>query len=446
MMQTVDIAHSDPESLKWLKDHYFSNASRRIKLERGDRLLVQGASNPRLYLIEEGRLRGTVVEGENTYEVFHSGPGLFVGIYSFFSTIGRSYSTVTADQDSVVSYITRSDIPEEGPDFDLFTTYMIPVLVHEIYVRQTQVIQKSRERQVAIEKLFQNEKMATLGQLAAGLAHELNNAIGVISNATDVLQEQCDALISSSPELHQLLKRSAESSGRLSSKEARVRKKELVEKFGLNENVCRKLAKINLDDATIEQLTLHGQDGLVDVLNTWEVFQAIRNLSVASTHTEHVVQSIRELGARNVAALRSVNLRSTVDKALVLLTNISKNIKIDISGSDTAESLANEGDLIQVWLNIIKNAIESLIESNTKWPTIRIVIDSADQHHLIRIHDNGPGIPKDIQEKVFSPNVSQKSFGLGLGLSIVEKIILGYGGQITLNSEPGNTIFEIRIE
>jgi C4-dicarboxylate-specific signal transduction histidine kinase len=125
-----------------------------------------------------------------------------------------------------------------------------------------------------------------------------------------------------------------------------------------------------------------------------------------------------------------------------------KRVKVNIDVEEGLLLIAREGDLIQVWVNLIKNAIESVLNAGIDQPKITLKSEVTKRHYKIKIIDNGPGIPKDLQSSVFQPNMTTKvhglSFGLGLGLSIVQKIVAGYGGSIFLKSIPGNTEFKVQ--
>ena len=105
------------------------------------------------------------------------------------------------------------------------------------------------------------------------------------------------------------------------------------------------------------------------------------------------------------------------------------------------------GEMVQVWLNLTKNAVEALNSSHVENPEINISTSYKEKYILVEISDNGPGIPVELQKAIFEPDVSTKksglSFGLGLGLSIVKKIITSHEGNIKLSSSEKGTSFKI---
>ena len=104
---------------------------------------------------------------------------------------------------------------------------------------------------------------------------------------------------------------------------------------------------------------------------------------------------------------------------------------------------------MQVWANLIKNAIDSMTQARTEAPKVTIVSGTRNNAIIVTIKDNGPGISKEVLGKIFQPSFTTKErgldFGLGLGLTIVERIIHSYGGSITVKSKPGHTTFKIKI-
>ena len=172
------------KDVDWLKAQYFSDQTRIISLKTGEVLLRPDDLNDKLFLIDEGRLNGYIGHEGSQYEIFSSTSNMFIGVFSFFSPEHKSYSTVIAQEDSVLRYLDRSQsIVKEAE----FAQHFLPVVVNEIYLRQLVASELSIEREQAIRKLAETENMRTLGQLAAGTAHELNNALGVVHRNTEWL-------------------------------------------------------------------------------------------------------------------------------------------------------------------------------------------------------------------------------------------------------------------
>ncbi|HQU71561.1 MAG TPA: HAMP domain-containing sensor histidine kinase, partial [Calditrichia bacterium] len=145
----------------------------------------------------------------------------------------------------------------------------------------------------------------------------------------------------------------------------------------------------------------------------------------------------------------SLDLNGTVQDAMILLKSLLRQVNVESDLGDLPHIPGNRGELIQVWVNLIKNAGDSLLHDRTPDPQIRISSTLEGEWAVVRIRDNGPGIPAGIQGEIFQPNITTKvsglSFGLGLGLPIVQRLVDGYGGKINFVSRPGETVFTVSL-
>lgn len=429
----------------WLKELYFSDPSQHLIVKKDETLLQEGRYNDRLYLILDGTLIGYLRDENNeNSEVFRSYSNMFVGVYSFFSPERISYLTITADCDTKVAYIQLSD-NRELPD--KLASHFLPVIVHEIYLRQSLAQKLTLQRQAAIRKLYEREKMAMLGQLAAGVAHELNNAVGVLDKNTDWLVEKLPGYFSDN-NLVQLFKKTFAEGQSSTTAELRSRRDALEKRFGIPRALAKQLGRTTLTETEIEGLLSGSSDEIDVALNACEAGIVLHDMKIAATHASHVVQSVRELGNAKPGNSAETTVYETVRKAVSLTRSLMQNVTLVIEKSDDCVISANPGDLVQVWVNLIKNACESMISSGIPEPVLTIRISaSPERKYSVCILDNGPGINNDILPRIFQPNFTTKvtglSFGLGVGLSVVKKIISDYKGSITVSSSPGETCFTV---
>jgi C4-dicarboxylate-specific signal transduction histidine kinase len=175
----------------------------------------------------------------------------------------------------------------------------------------------------------------------------------------------------------------------------------------------------------------------------------LHDMQLAASHATHVVQSVRELGFANSGQMIQTSVYESINKALALLKSILTNVSIEFRKDTDGLIFANPGDLVQLWLNIIKNACESMSSSQTSHPGLGVQLSERGEWIVVEIKDNGPGITPELMSRVFEPNFTTKvpglSFGLGLGLSIVNRIVLSYKGIISVKSKPGETVFTISL-
>ena len=454
MTDAQHIKEHDGPAQDWLREYLFSNPAQRIELAKGDIVLTQGIQNQRLYYLESGQLSGYFQpDNDDIMQLFTIQPHMLAGIYSFFYPNGSSYTTVKADKPSVVYYFDKEQLgDEDSEEYAKFLKHILPSIVNEIYFRQMKLVESTTEKHIALKRLYQSEKMATLGQLAAGLAHELNNAIGVLHNKTQWLTEQLKSNFAKQLDkgLFNLFNNGLDKGQSLSTAEVRNRKKSLVKNAKIDEACAKRLARIDLSESELKDIAKKCDITEIDQLTTiWEMGLALHDMGIAAEHTSHVVKSIKELGAQDHRLAEEFDLSKSINKALALLGSLTREIEINLDLKDGMNIHANEGKFIQVWVNLIKNAAEVLIQNEVKKPKITISSVSLGNEIDIFVQDNGPGIPSDIMVNIFQPEMTTKvsgiSFGMGLGLSIVERIIVAAGGQVTVSSEPGNTTFKVTI-
>jgi signal transduction histidine kinase len=427
-----------------LQELYFSRPENTISIEKGETLLREGIHNDKLFLILEGTLSGFLDDehGELS-EVFKSTRNMFVGVYSFFSRDHLSYLTLVADEPTTLAFISQQE--KERPGFD---SHFLPVIVHEIYLRQLLTQQLARQRQAAIKKLYENEKMATLGQLAAGVAHELNNAVGVLQRNTEWLIESFNKFLKNK-RLNTIFESSLEEGLTFSTSALRERRQSLEKNLGITPKLAKQLAKANLDESHIANLLKENASRLELMSLISETGRVMHDMRIAAAHSTHVVQSARELGFTTTALPAEVSLHETITKSLALVKSLLSGVEIEVIRNADGKVNATTGDLVQVWVNLIKNACESMASSGTVNPKITIAIDEQPDTYIVTIRDNGPGISAAVVARIFEPNFTTRvrglSFGLGLGLSIVKRIVSVYKGTISVSSEAGDTRFAISL-
>ncbi len=432
--------------LVWLIKTYFSDPSRQMRLKKGQVLMEQKGHNERLYLVMEGKLRGVVRDkSQNELQLFSATKYMFVGVYSFFSKVYSSSAKVVAEEPSRVAFIDMKTVQEMGFE-ERFCDQFMPVVVTELVHRGIRIQEIALEKEQALKKLVQSEKLASLGQMAAGVAHELNNAIAVLQRGTEWMCNNVLRVVrDKSSEEYRFFNLGLKKGRTLSSRDIRKKTKTWVQSYHLDETQAEKLAETGIE---LKKTKLESILPKTDVINFyWQTGATFHDMLIASQQAAHVVGSVRELGLSRSKRVPGQNVNESIHKALALLSSYTRNINVDLQLQNLPAITADQGELVQIWTNVIKNACEHLLENNIKNPLIHIKTKAADQYIKIEIRDNGAGIPKQIQPKIFQPNVTTKkeglAFGLGLGLTIVERIINTYQGCISVKSKPGKTIFTI---
>lgn len=337
----------------------------------------------------------------------------------------------------------------------------------EIAMRQKneELAQTLQKLQLAQQELFHSEKMAALGQLIAGVAHEINTPLGAIrssvQNIVDFLNQNLEKLPeflqSLSPERGKdfvaLLQRSSQESTLFSAKERRQFKKALRQQLenwaianpetvadtlvdmGIYDNIEPFLPLLQDPDSKnilrtaykISSLTKSAQTIVTASERAAKVVFALKTYTHDSAGGEKVLTNIPE-GIETVLILYSNHIKQSVE----IIRNYENNLPYILSYAD---------ELNQVWTNLIHNALQAM---NYKG-TLTIDILHQDNQIQVSIGDSGPGIPSEIMPKIFEPFFTTKppGVGSGLGLDIVKKIVDKHGGEIKVKTVPGQTTFTV---
>ncbi|MFO8000016.1 MAG: ATP-binding protein, partial [Marinilabilia sp.] len=171
---------------------------------------------------------------------------------------------------------------------------------------------------------------------------------------------------------------------------------------------------------------------------TGTLIEQIEKLSSIATEFSHF--------AKMPAAKReNVDLLDRVRSSVTLFSNTSGiNISTDFHGYESIVVNADAEQLLGVFNNLINNAVQSIPRDRTG--EINISASVTGDEVLVKVRDNGKGIPDEIREKMFVPNFTTKTSGMGLGLAIVKGVIESAGGEIWFETDPGNgTTFYIQL-
>ena len=336
------------------------------------------------------------------------------------------------------------------------------------------IVQQKEELEQALtdlkksqEQLIQSEKMATIGQLVANIAHEINTPIGAIksSNETasasltlvvDQLQTALSHLGNSELDLFwELICHVEESRPPLTFKEKRDAAKKLIaqmkaESVNLNQSQAKNLIEIGILDNPSRFLPLLLLEQSEEILGVLGHFANLKKsnstIAQAGEKASKIVFTLKTFAHSDSSEKKiKANIKDGLETVLTLYhSQLEKSVELTSSLEDIPEMLCYPDELNQLWTNLVQNALQAM--NNQGRLDVNLV--QKDEQIVISIKDSGPGIPQEIQKKIFEPFYTTKAGGQGsgLGLDIVKKIIEKHGGTIDLISEPGQgALFTVKI-
>jgi two-component system, NtrC family, sensor kinase len=353
----------------------------------------------RLYGLENCELIGMDAHTLQRSATCHFGPGQ--DLEKFFSEIFLSDGPAIRLQLELVKPEPKTISSHSRPVADRDGKILGRISIHSDITAEKKLVDVTRELEAAYREaqeaqshLIQSEKMASLGLLVAGIAHEINTPIGSINSNNDIL----------------------------------IRSVSKMRDF-LNCDQCTPSVRDNPDVVKIM--------GILEEIN--------RNNRIACDRIMEIIRSLKNFARLDEAERRRVNIHEGLDSTLTLVHHQLKNrIQVVKQYGDLPEIDCYPNQLNQVFMNIFVNAEQAMPERGTL--TIKSFREG--DTAKIMISDTGIGIPEENLAKIFDPGFTTKGVGIGtgLGLSICYKIIQDHHGRIEVESEVGKgTTFTVSL-
>lgn len=443
-------------------------------------IIREGEPNDYVYVILEGSvqlLKHSKINDSMPVDQF--GPGDLLGLTSFWTQQPSFLSSkaITPVNCLRVEHEDLDHLVHDDPEFgktihrlfisNLSSRYRrmialnvkVAELGEALQHEHTQLKQAMQDLENTRNQLVHQEKLATLGQLLAGIAHEINNPCAALNRGVDSLICELPALFNPNRVLGKFNQEAAMLSAGLacpywSAKEKRNRMHHLLQQFPtMTRPLARRMAQ--LDDATMQSLNLPTQDKITDqafdhirnLLDFYELGNYLRSVQLASTRIHNLVVSLKNYGRQDEATWQMLDLREGIRDTLTVLNNRLKQYNVELALSPIPSTYCNGSELNQVWTNLLINACQATAPGNT----IRIVTRQPDDATIsVEVIDAGTGIPPQLLNKIFEPNFTTKKtksdFGLGLGLAISKDIIEKHAGTIQAsNRSTGGACFTITL-
>ena len=317
----------------------------------------------------------------------------------------------------------------------------------------------------AQSQLVQSEKMATLGQIVASVAHEINTPIGAVKSSGESISVALSEVLAGFPGLVMSLDELTRKIFFALIKEVRhpLRPMSTREERKLNRALSSELDEVEIDQAQAKAdllIALRVYDrplrfaALLTHHRSMEILGMANQIATLINSTDNIKLAVERV-AKIVFALKSfshtdhtgemhpADLREGLETVLTIYRSpIKQGVELTRLYGDVPSVLCWEDELNQVWMNLIYNALQAMQNSGK----LTVKVAALDDGVAVSISDNGPGIPDEIKGRIFDPFFTTKRVGegSGLGLDIARKIVKKHQGRIELWSEVGlGTMFTV---
>jgi signal transduction histidine kinase len=437
------------EELDWLAAH-----GRLRHMERGLIVTQLPELIDNLIVVLSGHMAIYIDRGFGPRKVMEWTGGDISGLLPY-SRMNRTIGEPIVDEPGEIFLVPKEDFPEMIRECPVVTTTLVHLMI-------------DRARRFTASDL-QDEKMMSLGRLSAGLAHELNNPASAATRSARLLATGLDDL--------------EEASRAIGG--AQLNEQQLAELNTLQCTCIRTslatfapLERADREDAIAEWLQSHGAgpidpaafvdtaltiddlDRLAAAIGRAALAPALRFLAADCTsrrlaaEVERAVTRVHDLVAAvkrwtymdRTSAPEPLDLAMTVADSIAMLGHKARTKAVEIAvnlAPDLPRVRANGSDLNQVWTNLIDNAIDAVAQGGH----ISVKAEARPPYVIVRVIDDGPGIPPELRERIFDQFFTTKPVGqgTGLGLDIAMRLVRRNDGDIQVESTPGHTEFQVNL-
>jgi signal transduction histidine kinase len=453
MAETLDLLRCVPvfDGLPEDQIAWFLGQSKELRLKAGDVYARQGDPADAMFVILEGQLQGRGELGGETI-VFDLKAGDVTGLLPF-SRMKRFTVSGRAETDSLALRFPAPLFPDLVQKMPELTQRLVGLMSDRIR-------EATRFEQ-------QQDRLAALGKLSAGLAHELNNPASAAKRATSQLRAILKRVRDASLELGRrdltaaqkseiekletsLVQTDVSPPDALTASDLEDQLDSLLRSHGQSDlwQLAADLAHKNFKPELLEQLfaTLDADTAraaLVRISSSVEIADLLNQIESSTSRISDLVCAIKEYTFMDQAPVQNVDIVKTLETTLTILNHKLKRGVAVHRDYPKIPLLVNSfgSELNQVWTNLIDNAIDAMGGKGE----LRVRTYREDHCVVVEITDNGPGISPEVEPHIFEPFFTTKGVGegTGLGLDTVQRIVKKHRGNIQVRSEPGGTRFQV---
>jgi signal transduction histidine kinase len=438
-----------PDQIAWLVAR-----GQLLQLETGDVLSSKSGRVRGLYIILSGHLSIHIDRGAGPHKVMEWRGGDVTGVLPY-SRLGASPGDVKAELPTEIFMVPREEIPALIQECQDLTAIFVHVMV-------------DRARQFTSSDLHV-EKMSSLGKLAAGLAHELNNPASAVARSAGEIKLRLSDVEKASRVLGAAgLSEGQQAAADLARESCLATAgatfgRSPIERADREDAIADWLARHGADAAAAEALaesaiTLEALDRLAETIHgealhatlPWLVagcatYQLASEIEAAASRIHNLVDAVKGFTYMDQATMpKPVDVGRGLADTLAVLNAKARGKSVGVSldvESDLPRIQGFGGELNQVWANLVDNALDAAKS--------RVVVKAGRRGHsvVVQVVDDGPGFPPEIRERIFDPFFTTKPVGkgTGLGLDIARRLVLRHHGEIEVDSRPGATEFRVTL-
>jgi signal transduction histidine kinase len=430
---------------------WFISQSEEMRLKTGDTYFRQGDPADAMFVILEGQLQARGELGGETVAIPMKA-GDVTGVLPF-SRMKQFSISARAVTDVCVLRFPSSLFPDLVQKMPELTQRLVGLMSDRI--RETTRMEQQRDR------------LASLGKLSAGLAHELNNPASAAKRATSQLRDLLKRIRDASHELGRRDLTAAQKSEIEKMEASFVQKDEpppdplavsdledqidsLLRSHGQNDlwQMAADLARKNVKPESLESLFAildadSARAALVRIAASVEVATLLNEIESSVSRISDLVGAIKEYTYMDQTPVQNVDIVKSLETTLTIMNHKLKHGVVVQRAYQKVPLLVNSfgSELNQIWTNLIDNAIDAMGGKGE----LGVRTYREDDCVVVEIADNGPGISPDVQSHIFEPFFTTKGVGegTGLGLDTVQRIVKKHRGNIQVTSKPGDTRFQV---
>jgi signal transduction histidine kinase len=431
---------------------WFLSESTDMRLKAGEIWSRQGQPADAMFVLIHGLLQGRGVFAGETI-TFEIEPGEVTGLLPF-SRMKEFKVNLRAEVDSVALRFPSALFPQLVQKMPELTQRLVGLMADRI--REATRIEQQRDR------------LASLGKLSAGLAHELNNPASAAKRAASQLRKMINKIRNASLELGKrdltptqkaeiekletfFVQKNDPPSDALTTSDLEEQLDSLLRSHGQNDlwQLAADLAHKNVNPPMLESLFAilepeTARAALIRIAASVEIANLLNEIESSASRISDLVGAIKEYTYMDQSPLQNVDIVKSLETTLIIMNHKLKRgveVERDYKAIPPVNSFGSE--LNQVWTNLIDNAIDAMGGKGV----LRVRTYREDDCVVVEIGDNGPGIPPEIEAHIYEPFFTTKGVGqgTGLGLDTVQRIVRKHRGNIQVTSKPGDTRFQVRL-